>query len=948
MPPIPNTAFGTLQTALSAGDAPIISVNVYSPYILSPEVSIDLSALGGPESTTTPASPGSPAFNSNSNYRFGPFTINASLTDGLKIVPITVVDFAGDTATGTAQIYFDNTVPTVSFSAITFSTTSPQGGDFMYLSGSVDGTGTVVKVAQLTLRLFDALGNPLVSPIIGTTIGYDPGEINTAIAPSGGGSFSEIPIQLLDFGDKNWYPRGETLEMEMLVYDEAGNFASTTLSVPLRPQQTGASNVLFLPGIESSRLYRPDGGGEAKLWEPGNDADALQLAMTTSGSSMRSDIYTRDVIDTAYIPLKGDVYKSFIADMNSLKADGVINDWEAVPYDWRLSLDEVLSNGAQIGQNISYLTPTSTPYIEQELRSLAATSKSGKVTIIAHSNGGLVAKSLIEKLGDATASALIDKIIFVAVPQVGTPKAIGSILHGFGQALPADWLPSALSPDAARTIAQNMPSAYNLLPSFQYFTQTDDPVIKFDNSQLLAPWRSRYGDVIHSSERLRTFLADAARPALPVAEEIKDPIVGNGTLFDDAEIVHDTDLDVWAPPSGIRMIEIAGWGIDTVKSIAYYQGTAGICTDRRSDSTCAAIVQTPVLDYRPEMVVDGDGTVVASSALWVSATERYWLNLRDYGEANFGSNIDRKHSDIFEVPQLRDFIKSILGPDSPNETLPDFISTDQPSGDSNDTRLHFILHSPLALDLYDDFGNHTGISTSTHSLEENIPGSYYEVLGGVTYVTIPASSAIHAFMQGTEEGSFTLEVEQVNGNIVTASSTFAGIPSTATTYATLTIPQDGEIANATPLTVDENNDGTVDFSITPLLNETATPFLYPWEGFLQPINDSAYQSSQKSSVFKSGSTIPVKFQLKGSDGTPVQASTAPQWLPPEKIGPMSSVVDEPIYSISGTGGTEYKWDETAQQYIYNWNTKGFAKGYWYEIYAKLDDGSTHSVVVGLR
>jgi hypothetical protein len=101
-------------------------------------------------------------------------------------------------------------------------------------------------------------------------------------------------------------------------------------------------------------------------------------------------------------------------------------------------------------------------------------------------------------------------------------------------------------------------------------------------------------------------------------------------------------------------------------------------------------------------------------------------------------------------------------------------------------------------------------------------------------------------------------------------------------------------------------------------------------------------------VFKSGSTIPVKFQLKGSDGTPVQASTAPQWLPPEKIGPMSSVVDEPIYSISGTGGTEYKWDETAQQYIYNWNTKGFAKGYWYEIYAKLDDGSTHSVVVGLR
>ncbi|MFZ1075574.1 MAG: Ig-like domain-containing protein [Minisyncoccia bacterium] len=47
---------------------------------------------------------------------------------------------------------------------------------------------------------------------------------------------------------------------------------------------TCVSNVMFLPGIEASRLYRPDyNGGTDELWEPGIRTDSNDLDMTQDG-----------------------------------------------------------------------------------------------------------------------------------------------------------------------------------------------------------------------------------------------------------------------------------------------------------------------------------------------------------------------------------------------------------------------------------------------------------------------------------------------------------------------------------------------------------------------------------------------------------------------------------------------------------------------------------------
>jgi pimeloyl-ACP methyl ester carboxylesterase len=238
--------------------------------------------------------------------------------------------------------------------------------------------------------------------------------------------------------------------------------------------------------------------------EPLSDSDAGLLSLDVHGKSVSDSIYTRDIIDEAYIPLLGpNIYKSFIASMDKLKTEQKINDWAAVPYDWRLSFDDILLSGTKVGGNISYNSTSSDPYILSELRRLAASSKTGKVTIIAHSNGGLVAKVLL--IAHPELNQYVDKLIFVDVPQVGTPQAVAALLHGFEQGIPATF-PLFLSQHAARSFAHNAPVAYNLLPSFGYFSSVFDPVISID-PVTLPDWVSRYGTTIGLEGQLKNFLS---------------------------------------------------------------------------------------------------------------------------------------------------------------------------------------------------------------------------------------------------------------------------------------------------------------------------------------------------------------------------------------------------------------------------------------------------------
>ena len=123
--------------------------------------------------------------------------------------------------------------------------------------------------------------------------------------------------------------------------------------------------------------------------------------------------------------------------------------------------------------------------------------------------------------------------------------------------------------------------------------------------------------------------------------------------------------------------------------------------------------------------------------------------------------------------------------------------------------------------------------------------------------------------------------------------------------------------------------------------------VYRYDGVLQPVNDTAHQSGTSTSVFKAGSTVPVKLQLKKKDGTVVQAVSAPKWLTPVKGSTMSAAVDESVYTDSADSGTTFRYDSTASQYIYNWKTGSTGGNYW-RIGVTLDDGETYYVNLGTR
>jgi hypothetical protein len=121
---------------------------------------------------------------------------------------------------------------------------------------------------------------------------------------------------------------------------------------------------------------------------------------------------------------------------------------------------------------------------------------------------------------------------------------------------------------------------------------------------------------------------------------------------------------------------------------------------------------------------------------------------------------------------------------------------------------------------------------------------------------------------------------------------------------------------------------------------------YRFDGFLQPINDTAHQTGVSTSVFKAGSTVPVKFAVRKADGTPVQLAVAPAWVTPVRGSAMTAPVDESLFGDAADTSGSYRYDPTAQQYIYNW--KSTTAGYYYRIGVKFDDGQTYYVNIGLR
>ncbi len=558
------------------------------------------------------------------------------------------------------------------------------------------------------------------------------------------------------------------------------------------PQPSCCSNVVFIPGLEASRLYKDSkgmfGASTARLWEPHRNDNVRALFLDSDGKSVDQSIYTKDILDTASVfgISAGKIYQSFIDTMNTLVSNKTINAWKSLPYDWRLDPSDIVSMG------VAYATTTSR--MISDVEQMASSSQTGKVTLIAHSNGGLLAKVLTKALEQRGESNLLDKIIFVAVPALGTPSAAAALLHGYDQSFAAGLI---LKSSVARELGENMPGAYNLLPSLDYFNKVTEPLITFEKAAR---------PNISSYENFTQFLLGGDGRQKPLTADVSAPNVLNTKLVNLAEQLH-TVIDAWMPPVGTVLTQIAGWGINTVKSIQYSVKKGEKCNT--SGNLCE---QTPVLNAQPLFSSEGDKTVVYPSALGAGSPNDYFLNLQDYNTSNSTKN---EHKDILETKAALDTVSDTITNTSVN--VP-FITRTKPDVKTLGDMIEVSMHSPALMDLYDTKGRHTGLipnpdpDSDLEAYEENIPNSYYSEFAGDVYAGFPAEVGSIVKIHGTGSGTFTFDVSRRSADTIVATSTFEDIPVTPMLKADFVVSSPS--LGVPTLAIDVDGNGIVDVVAT--------------------------------------------------------------------------------------------------------------------------------------
>lgn len=671
-----------------------------------------------------------------------------------------------------------------------------------------------------------------------------------------------------------------------------------------------ASNVLFLPGIKGSVLAT----GTDTLWPPsgGFSNDVAQLALDDSGDSVNG-IHTTGILNDFH---GTNIYQPFTDFMDSLEGN-LINEWMPLAYDWRFSPERVIQDGIK--------TEAGVKNVITEIEGLASRAKNGKVAIVAHSMGGLLGKAIIKELENQGKANLIESFTMVGTPQLGTPQAIASLLHGDQEAILGAFI---TNPKEMRALARNLQSAHDLLPSEKYFEEVVDPVITFDsNKSFTETWRNIWGEFINSYNAMAAFLTGVDGRSRPDPSALSIPEVLRSELVVEAQDFHNI-YDNYEIPSHVRVVQVAGWGLPTTKAVNH---------------TSKHFFQN--FGYETMPTSEGDKTVVYPSAISSNTDETYFFNLDLFRDP---SNKMAQHRDLLSTNPIQSLIRSTIKQEviSTNNLL----TTIKPQVTSIEHKLLIETNSPVILGAYDQAGNLTGIdpnqdlSQEILAIKEEIPGSTFSYTADGQSIFLPKDGIYNFIYKGTGEGPTTVEIQSFIADTVSPIVTFTDIPTTPMTEASFTV--ESNTPEDTGIEVDTNGDGVIDITFRPD-GETPTP-LYEFSGFLQPINDPEIYPGQALSVFKKGSTVPVKFQLKDSQGNIIQAESAPIWLAPERGDRMNASIVEESITTPATSGNTYRWDPESQQYIFNWSTKGLSAGYWYKIFAKLDDGITYSVVVGLR
>ncbi|HBL83557.1 MAG: hypothetical protein A2Y17_06050 [Clostridiales bacterium GWF2_38_85] len=309
-----------------------------------------------------------------------------------------------------------------------------------------------------------------------------------------------------------------------------------------------------------------------------------------------------------------DAYETLITRLNTEYSSQY--DIRFFPYDWRRS-------NSRAGNLLD---------------SFITTNSYDKVIIIAHSNGGLVASNYLSK--GVSQRNKVEKFITLGSPLLGSLEVARPIVDGYIESI-AD-VPPFISDNFVKPILQSiivdLPSAYELLPTPQFFSEPNRSYLTCNLFQILERHTTYNDTITHLEAHIENWNTDL----MSSAENVNSLLYINGQ--------HITTL--------VPAHYIVGWGTDTISEYQYNIDVYGLG------------IQTK------ETTPNGDNTVLSFSA---SLNDAYSSNTYYSSDTSHAISDIGVENGLLKLSKVWDTIKNIINtPNGSTVTLPSGISHEVP------------------------------------------------------------------------------------------------------------------------------------------------------------------------------------------------------------------------------------------------------------------------------
>jgi len=503
---------------------------------------------------------------------------------------------------------------------------------------------------------------------------------------------------------------------------------TTTTCTITNQKQAGNTPILIVPGVLGTDIYK----GTDLLWANSKMATGFDSFMDPLAFNSNLSPIDNSLVAT-------DVIKKMTFNTGILKfkvydyTDGLINQLTSPDIGYTEGKDLfTFPYDWRFG-----VSEDTVNQLKGEIAYIASTTGSSVVNVVAHSTGGLLVKKYVM---ENPVDHHIGKAVFVGVPNLGAPQALKALTVG------DDFGVFNLDPAEMKKIGKNMPVIYDLAPTQEYYNQA--------------------GSFLHFHNPLVNPVTDKDLSFTETMQNLVDGEYANQQAVDNSAGLHTADFDNY---------DVRNAGVDLYNIVGCKSGTLGTFSEWVNKNSA------PTFNF--PKVTSGDGTVPFASADSLPA---------DRTKTFFVPGIN--HGSLLSADGSRQEIVNIIAGGGLNTngkvlTRGEVISN---PGLCELKGENLKIHSPLAIDITDQNGNHSG-PLADGSIENSIPGADYEVWGDEKYVFLPTdgNQNYNVNVAGTATGTFTLDDESINNNAATQTQVFSNLPVTTALTGQVNLGGDG-------------------------------------------------------------------------------------------------------------------------------------------------------------